>query len=409
MDVAEALAQDETPKLLKISRTDLVGSQSGVVKKNEPTSSMMLLQLPDQWTPKDLEGAYFVADSSQQVVLTTKQKSFHVHKVETSNALVMIPPTDTSNKRPKLSDADNNSSLRPVATQLLKPGGSGASFLELREKHLDLQVLSETLSTVDFLANNATADFVGHTVQWLSTHLQASEYEMEKGLRSIGAYSLAETLPKQYVLLDEPVLLACHKAILAGLAELDQCQDYAGAGIPVDTFVRSVDAFLNDHEQFGQVQDVLAHCLQSLKSKRQPASGRLRLEVEKIAQCVARQLFLKQTTWDHDSFISGWQSDLPGVGELYQVHTDMLLGLAVCSDNQWALLDVNKLPINTPGKCFDRIFSVKERYTKRELEPYLDKLTLGSSGATKSGLLMQFTKTEEEQRDGVAITYYAKK
>jgi hypothetical protein len=137
-----------------------------------------------------------------------------------------------------------------------------------------------------------------------------------------------------------------------------------------------------------------------------------------------------------------WQSELPGVGPLYQVSRTMLRGIAICTDDrsmevengtdslsptvtaartelQWHYLPVESMSMEAQ-KCFDALFGIKDRYTMYELEPYLQHLidTLpdisNNSAPTPSSsmteLLLRYTKlTTEVGHDGTPRTFYERK
>ena len=129
--------------------------------------------------------------------------------------------------------------------------------------------------------------------------------------------------------------------------------------------------------------------------------------------CVARRLFQKQTSpWVEDALFAQWQSELPGVGTLYQVQTDMLFGVAVCTDNGdarvWQYLPSEKLP-NDPLVCFHALFAVKERWLLRELEPYLDHMLDSSPTTSQAELLLRYTKSVTDDREVLAMKLYVKK
>jgi Sister chromatid cohesion protein Dcc1 len=125
-------------------------------------------------------------------------------------------------------------------------------------------------------------------------------------------------------------------------------------------------------------------------------------------------LFQKQSSpWDQATLFSMWQSDLPGIGDAYTVHGDMLLGIAVCIEDEttgpmWQYLPAESLP-HDPAACFDVLFDVKERWTLRELEPYFQRMMNLAPNLTPSELLLRFTRLASEDRDGVSVKLYQRK
>lgn len=300
--------------LLTIPRAELGSSATS-------PSPLMLLQLPANWSVSDLKAAHFVAQPSQQAALVVESKrcSFSVHRVETSNALVMVPPPADDDeahralKKSKVTEVGKTLTVLPA--RLLKMGGAGACFLELREKKLSRIDLLEALegylldpynnnsnnkSSVDTkdeppLRHMNNSAVTGRTVADLAATLQCSKYEVEQSLKKIQAYALPRTDPPEYCLLAEEALQECYSAIVAALAEADGCDDYAGTGVNTDDFVTQVvERMLAEDEKFPDVDFVIRHCLQQLRAKTQSGSSistsLLQLDVSKVRNphaCIA--------------------------------------------------------------------------------------------------------------------------
>ena len=97
--------------------------------------SLLLLQLPPKWNAHALKDARFVipdAQSSASLVVEDAHTSFCLQRVETSNALVLVPPPSSQqqqqqSKRRKVTE--EGVALQVVQARLLNKG-SGAFFLE---------------------------------------------------------------------------------------------------------------------------------------------------------------------------------------------------------------------------------------------------------------------------------------
>jgi len=454
--------------LLTIPRSDL--DSSSAAKGNA-----VLLQLPPGWKPNDLKEARFVAGTADQqaaLVVESKQCSFSCFTVETSNALIMVPPTNTeehhssSNKRSKV--LEHGKTLTTVPARLLKTGGSGASFLELRPKTLrrsDLRTALQNCGVWDPYNDNNDADHKkkrGRTVSDLAGALQVSTAQIVQGLCQIPN---ALRLPRrrsnseddgddadEYVLISEEPLQECYAAIVAALAEVDECQDYAASsssagGISVDAFVEEGLYRMSGEERFPDADHVIYHCLRQLQASSSSSSSlhssskkkkdrpiattttttttpSLRLDVTQVAVCVVRRLFRTKhavASWvDEETLFAQWQSELPGVGKLYQVQSQMLLGVAVVKEEDagqddhqqpggkrfWRYLPADSLS-EDPKTCFDQLFDVKERWLLHEMEPYLEQRL--TEDATAAELLLRFTQIEIEERDGLTTKWYLKK
>ena len=273
----EKLSKDGTSALMTLPQSDLSGKSTA--------SSFMLLQLPEGWKPQDLKESQFVAPNTEKqavLICNAKHESFYLSNVETSNCLVLVPPSSTAaspSKKAKLTHGDS-SSLTPLPTRLLKPGGSGASFLELRPKKMQLAHLRQALAqTVLDPYNTGETIIQGRSVHELTVELQQSQREILQGIQKVpGVYQL----DGGYCWLSEEVQLTVYEAILSNLAEVDGCQDYAETGIPnVDSFVQQTLQSMSEEEKFEQAQGVIRHCLLQLAKdgEKEP----LRLDVGKVS------------------------------------------------------------------------------------------------------------------------------
>jgi hypothetical protein len=152
---------------------------------------------------------------------------------------------------------------------------------------------------------------------------------------------------------------------------------------------------------------------------------------------------LKRTApYNERELFTIWQSELPGVGPIYEVSRTMLRGVAVCtgdscmdvemstndnpsiastaSDREWHYLPVELMSMDGQ-KCFDALFHIKDRFTMYELEPYLQHLidTLPNSNgnnvstalsSSMTELLLRYTKlTTQVGLDGETRTFYERK
>ena len=121
-----------------------------------------------------------------------------------------------------------------------------------------------------------------------------------------------------------------------------------------------------------------------------------------------------------------WQSELPGVGDAYQVSVDdMLRGLAVhrmndadgerfwkympaelimCTDDDETAMTVEQ----RTSLAFDTLFGWKERWLLGELQPYLDVI-VDATSTTQANLLIQYTKVTEEDFNGATVKLYQKR
>jgi hypothetical protein len=322
-------------------------------------------------SPKTIPNTYFVAakhnnnknnihPQQQQphdavcCVVESKGCSFTVHRIETSNTLILVPPklsphlprtetntndtyrddehdqwksgrADDLSSKPKKLKGDTTTKLTQVLSAHLiqKPntiigggGSSGSYFLELRRKYLRLSDLRRALVVFDpYSINNSnhpndndTPRRIGRSVYDLASSLQVSQSEIHRGLQYIGAYALPsehvhgdKNRNQLYCLLAEHIINDCYAAIVTGLYTMsDFTDDYGGTDgiINIDrhTFVKNIVHHVQDidDERIINIDSILLHCLQLLQKDPQISNGKFILDVSKVRvlSCFVHGLFI---------------------------------------------------------------------------------------------------------------------
>ena len=230
----------ESEKSLLVLPQDEVMPAAATNKKG----NFVLVQLPDMerlWTkqePQDKESSYLLA-SNQSSAVVVGDKSFSICTVGSSNTFILVPPSpsDASNDADDADKEDANDNnhntintatsnnkrskpnppIRP--TRLVKPGGSGAFFLEATDHHHKLN--SDQIRALLLQQENQQ----GLSVTELSHRLQYAPAEIEKVLKTMPVVCNGN---KKYSLLPEDVLLQGQRAVLETLCEV--CPDHATNG-----------------------------------------------------------------------------------------------------------------------------------------------------------------------------------
>ncbi|GKY98390.1 hypothetical protein MPSEU_000796500 [Mayamaea pseudoterrestris] len=485
------ISNNRTTCLLTLPRSDLLVHESSslsVETNATPTTdtkgkngALLLLQLPLGWTISDLKSAKFVvpALTATQAALVSehKQTSFHVQRVETSNCFIMVPPapaltfdgeesaTTTITKEIHLV-SNRVKMIRSVPACLLKPGGNGASFLELRPKTLSKGTIEQLfrqhrlvldpfdrddqMSIVNGqdISQATCSSAQGVTVCELANQLQVSEAQVaqvmsaDKALfASVTYYPLPKSIPTAFVILSEEAYMEAYKAIVAALAEIAELTDYA-RGVSRNLLIQSAVERFSCSESRQEVmrclpggkRGLVSFCVNRLarddgktnatdieKSTENDGTimdidNKVIIDVSKVAAIVARQLLQRQTQpWEQSLFVDRWQAELPGVGLEYQVSTLMLGGIAIevptlngdREASYWQYFPADALP-RDPSCGFASIFSIKSKWQFDEIQPYLDKWSDGA-GCTHGDLLLQFTKITTEEKDGVTMEFITRK
>ena len=351
----DGVATTNPVTLLTIPR-DEMEQQNGTPMLSLSAPSFVLLQIPLNCTVDDFinntsdkntsPNTYFVATrhnhETQQTpapaaqqqqdavccVIECKGCSYTVHRIETSNTLIVVPPPTPSETTQPLSATeciddtadDNNVHQQPskftrvlsahliqkpntsTATKVTGGGSNGSYFLELRRKHLRLSDLRHELFVLDPYndsyihgTNHRTRN--GQTIHDLAMSLQVSQHEIQQGLHHIGAYALPSSVSgsgnstnQRYCLLDDHVMNDCNSAIVTGLYTMSDCtDDYGGANgiINIDPlmFVKNIVHHVQrpEDETIANIESIFLHCLQMLNKDPELSNGKFILDVSKVS------------------------------------------------------------------------------------------------------------------------------
>ena len=307
--------------------------------------------------------------------------SYALSKVETSNALVMIPPQkpiiasfnndneatteedgDESPPKKQRTDAATGTVAKvelEMHAQLLEPGGSGASFLDLRPHLLNMGTLRRLLQRTVYDPYDNTSSSGdgsngrsagGMTIAQLASALRVSQSQVRhamtspSGLLSNEAFQLPPRNSGRWGMLSEEAREDASMGIVSVLAE---CEEFANIftadskvskGVNIDDFVKEVVRRSAEAEGDGAAcldAVVVEHCLRCCSSTDNdddaPAdTAMLKLDLDKIALILAHHLFNRQTTpWLLKNFEAEWQRLMPCVGEQSKPSIEVLAGVAL--------------------------------------------------------------------------------
>lgn len=368
--------------LLMLPASQLPGDSSSAT-----VDSLLLLQLPagSDLTTSDLLGGEAcvvgpgrgeVAPSLSPSLLSSQAclvveggagRSYSLSKVETSNALILVPPQQPSGdlerpvkKQKAVADAPTSPQGRHMRARLLGSWGSGASFLDLRPHSLDRgllrSMLAETVHDPYSGAAPAEAGVVadaGLSIPTLALALRVSKTQVSAALASdptLGAFQLPPRDSGRWGTLAEEAREGGLAAIVAVLTECEAYNDAFVEGtrvsrdVPVESFVREVVRRSAEEEVGGGGcldEVVVEHCLLLCAAGRKGKEGggreagssapsAVRLDLDKIAVIIAHHLFNSQTMpWAEPRFHAEWQRRMPCIGELSQPSPDLLAGIAL--------------------------------------------------------------------------------
>jgi sister chromatid cohesion protein DCC1 len=269
--------------------------------------------------------------------------------------------------------------------------GSGAFFLELKEKNIDIKALEDLMSTFDPYSENP---FQGVSLSHLAHELQVSEEQARTGLRTLKAFEYCS----EYSLLSEEAHQEARQAIVSTLTECDEFSNYIEG---VDFQQMANETVKRVAESYPQLEAVIRLTLRDI-SRQGRKDDNIEIDFVKVATFVAHQLFAKRSEWSCDDLLREWQSKVPGVGEGYQVSADLLKGLAIRNGNKWRYLPADKIA-KAPKERFEQLFSSKEKWTMDDMIPYLEIF-----GKRKDEMLQKFAVLVTDQIGSETITSYVK-
>jgi Sister chromatid cohesion protein Dcc1 len=396
--------------------TMLKGQNSLMTIPIHDEDTFLLVQLPDSLPIEALlkTAALVGHKPKSQACLVTDDKSFALSRVETSNALILVPERDATEPSPKKQKTSKGTELIHTQCRLLG-AGSGAYFLELKETFINLKDLEGLLNTFD--PYDVDKNFQGVSLDQLALQLQLSKAQVQNGLKDL----LALQYQDKYSLLSEEAWQEARRAILSALTECDAFANFAHDGLNRHDIIR--ESMERVTEKYPQLEEALRLVISSMTKKeegntiyidfdkvRQRCNSFFSTQpvylypLVKVATFVAHELF-STTILSHEKLSKEWQARVPGVGDAYQLDIEKLLrGVAIrINDKEWQYLPAEKLG-KSPIDRLGQLFEAREKWTKQELEPYLKPLW-----SAVDDLLIKHCHSISEQVNGETITMYVKK
>ena len=255
----------------------LKGQNSLLTIPKQDDDTFLLVQLPNSLPIETLlKTASLVSHKANaQACLVTDDKSFALCRVETSNALVLVPETNPAEPPPKKLKTTKGTELTQTPCRLLG-AGSGAYFLELKERHLDLKALEGLLIHFDPYNSDANADPTcqGASLDTLALELQVSKAQVKVGLEDLQALEYES----QYSVLSEEAWQEARRAILSALTECDDFGNYAQDGVDREQMIQ--ESMKRTTESYPQLEAVLRLVLANMT--KQEEGDKIRIDFNKV-------------------------------------------------------------------------------------------------------------------------------
>ena len=248
-----------TQQPIETATTLVTLPQSDFTRTNRTSSTFVLVQAP--WEDVTAKEVHWLADAQSTTMIVNQSRSYQMHTVGTSNALVLLPPKkDDGASSITYSVHNNNKKIKRCNNtlchgRLVQTGGSGAFFLQATQKTpLDAAIIDSVLK------QQPNQD--RWTLDELQLALQYSHQEIQAVLNQLPMV-LVDPNTKTYQLMDEEVIWNTKLAILDTLTEADICYNHAEtARIDASSMEQVLTEIVQRMQQLHEIQsDAMARSI----------------------------------------------------------------------------------------------------------------------------------------------------
>ena len=296
-------------------------------------------------------------DKGDDTVLCTNDQTYSIKKVETSNSVFLIP-SSLNNEYNIIANCGTYYELKPINGRIEQ--------LEELLKQTQYNGSDDNNTTLNLLSRND-----------LEQYVQASKKELDDAFDKLGVIELQGKM--------RMISRSASREVIRCVLDTIMENDWS---------INNIDETLCCNNM-KDIDPVLLHAallkLGHVIEKKETTSI-WKLDEESIAKATAHILFcshksIKDKSWQCDDFMIEWQSRTPGVSELDQ---KLLYGIAIKIDNGFKYLPVENMNKDASYR-FNQLFQYKRSYSKLELVPYLEDITL-----KVDELLIQHTKNIDD-------------
>ncbi|XP_072045303.1 sister chromatid cohesion protein DCC1-like isoform X2 [Amphiura filiformis] len=361
----------------KLDPTDLAPiSQCLYFAEELNPEEMALLQVEDGMLEHLMEGSSLIVrgDKQENAILCTNDRTFDMKKQQTSNTLLLLPECQTV---ADMKDADQSLYDRQVV-------GYVHSYYELRRMRPKLQKLHILLDDRAYKGAMYEADHDEddedepklYTLADLKSRIQASEEEIMAELKKIKACcinSYWRVLEYNY-----------ENQVLSHIVNLVEENSWNYKEIPLNETLEVLQSL--------EPRIILEHCLNCHGEKFEKDDViYYALDEDKVCRSFAELLLRPADKFNFSEFLQSWQMSVP---ETMTTGLHQLQGMALIDKTSrpeviW-YFPVSALPEDEKDR-FDTLFRTREKWTKDDIEPYIQDLVTAKTSA--GALLTKHTRS----------------
>lgn len=369
------------------------------------SDDIKLLELPHEVLTAVSGGQKVVirGDPSEDAVLCTAEKTYELREADTSNAL-LICPTLSLPKNQCFQDLDVSLVSKEVTACL-------SSYMELRPCRPRTEKLKQLLAEcpyrgAEFEASEEFEEVANersreggerevegarckrkrmrkkYTFDELLAHVQASESELCEALDRLQACMI----DGYWRLFDLDYRDSVFQHILTVLEE----EDWSFRVVPLEATCQKLEEL--------EPRFAIEHCLKCYGNVFTSDTGTTYCELseEKVCQFYAELLLRPAGKFNYHEFMESWRQSVP---EGMRTNLVQLKGLALADMNCmppviWHF-PVSNLPQETTAR-FNKLFSVREKWTHDEIEPYIRDLEMPTQSL--NALLLKHVRVSTNAR-----------
>jgi len=373
IDAKERLAAAKFPLESVLQPAQLLRFDSSTLSTQ---SKLLLMELPDANILDYIENGDKLVirghPTDDTAVVCTDVKTYDLKEVKTSNTLILLEELETSPGELR-GPAGEFSCVKKKACCVKD------NYLELKQKIPDFSRMKEIISKTLYKGPIEEEEY--SQVEKLTTNdlcdiIPASFGEIKLALRDMGACEIEG----HWRVLHFEYLTECISTLLYSIHfESWSCSKFD---------INELCSLINDEAEL--IPNVVIHHVVALYGDVTSPHESGFVE-NKLCKFFAELLLQTQDSYDFDYFMQVWSESLPGGMD---VNEDYLSGIALV-DRKTKPTTIKKFSRNdlplSKSKRFELLFSVREKWTLRDISPYLEDLCV--EGEKITSLLTKYARS----------------